>query len=147
MGNQNKIDAVHHADESGDDAPAIDPSLLLALFGQKPIVFHRLYIDITGSCSAALWLAYALNFIEEEGTPPSEWWSKSQQAWTDETGLSRREQEGARKRLRLLGILEERPQRNAPLLYRIDAQRLHALMQHYATELASSSGKRKQGSE
>ena len=35
----------------------VNPTLLLELFGQTPIVFNRIYIDVTGSVSAALWLA------------------------------------------------------------------------------------------
>lgn len=116
-----------------EQSATIDPQLLLALFGQAPVTFHRLYIDITGSASAAIFLAYALHTVaESEASATDAWWSKSQEQWTAETGLSRREQESARKRLKFLGVLEEQKQQNAPLLYHINAQQLYALMQSCA---------------
>jgi hypothetical protein len=118
-------------------APAqrIDPGLLLELFGQSPITFNRIYIDITGSVPAALWLAYAIYHVCERETAPSNWFSKSQERWTLETGLSRREQENARNRLRILGILEEERSPNSPLAYRIAITRLYALMEIHSREI------------
>jgi hypothetical protein len=107
----------------------IDPSLLLEIFGQAPIVFNRIYIDIAGSVSAALWLAYAIYHVCEREAEPGSWFSRSQEDWTRETGLSRREQESSRLRLRKLGILEERRQQNAPLAYRLVLKRLYELME------------------
>lgn len=113
----------------------LDPSMLLAILGERPIVFHRLYMDVTGSVSAALWLAYAIYHIDEQGTDEQGWWSKSQADWELDTGLSRREQESARKRLSLLGVVEEQRQQNAPLLFRLNMPRLYELMRHHAFEL------------
>jgi hypothetical protein len=120
---------------SGEDGRSIDPGLLLELFGQAPIVFNRLYIDITGSVQAALWLAYAIYHVCERETAPSNWFSKSQQDWMLETGLSRREQESARKRLRILGVIEEQRSPNAPLAYRIVLERLYALMEFHSQQI------------
>lgn len=118
-----------------DDVPGVPPALLLELFGQTPIVFHRLYIDITGSVGAALWLAYAVYHVSERGTDANGWFVKSQTEWQLDTGLSRREQESARFRLRLLGILEEARQPNAPLAFRLCMERLYGLMQTHAERL------------
>lgn len=113
----------------------VNPTLLLELFGQTPIVFNRIYIDVTGSVTAALWLAYAIYHVSEQGADPDGWFVKSQQEWLLDTGLSRREQETARTRLRALNLLEERRAPNAPLAYRIAFQQLHVSMEAHAQRL------------
>ena len=118
-----------------DPEQSIDPGLLLELFGQTPIVFNRLYVDITGSVTAALWLAYAVYHVCERESAPGNWFCKSQHDWLRETGLSRREQESARKQLRLLGVLEEQRRPNAPLAYRIVLSRLYALMETHSRKI------------
>lgn len=120
---------------TGDDGRRIDPGLLLELFGQTPIVFNRIYLDITGSVTAALWLAYAVYHVCERQRRPGDWFVRSQAEWFRETGLTRREQEHARKRLRFLGMLVEERRPNAPLAYRMDIQRLYALMDHHARQI------------
>lgn len=120
---------------TGDDGRRIDPGLLLELFGQTPIVFNRIYLDITGSVTAAMWLAYAVYHVCERQRRPGDWMVRSQAEWCRETGLSRREQENARKRLRHLGVLVEKRSPNAPLAYRIDMERLYALMDHHARQI------------
>ena len=51
--------------------------------------------------SQAIWITHGL-------APPSDgWFVQSQQQWTQETGLSRWEQETARRALRRAGLLEE----------------------------------------
>lgn len=113
----------------------VNPTLLLELFGQTPIVFHRLYIDVTGSVTAALWLAYAVYHIAEQHSEEDGWFFKSQQEWLLDTGLSRREQESARTRLRTLGLLEERRHPNLPLQYRVVVTELHEALEAQAMRL------------
>lgn len=113
----------------------VDPTLLLELFGQTPIVFNRIYIDVNGSVTAALWLAYAIYHVSEQGADPAGWFVKSQQEWLLDTGLSRREQESARTRLRALNLLQEQRTPNAPLAYRIIFQQLHVSMEAHAHRL------------
>ena len=113
----------------------IDPGLLLELFGQAPIVFNGIYVDIAGSVTAALWLAYAIYHVCERESAPGNWFSKSQADWQRETGLSRREQESARKQLRLLGIVEEQRRPNAPLAFCIVLPRLYALMETHSQKI------------
>ena len=113
----------------------IDPGLLLELFGQAPIVFNRIYVDIAGSVTAALWLAYAVYHVCERESAPGNWFRKSQHDWLRETGLSRREQESARKQLRILGVLEEQRHPNTPLAYRIVLSRLYALMESHSQKI------------
>lgn len=115
------------------DADAgIEPAVLLEILGQAPIVFHRIFVDITGSVTAALWLSYALYALEERRAGDDAWFSKSQDEWQRDTGLTRREQETARKRLRALELLEERRGMNLPLTFRVDCLRLLALIEAQA---------------
>ena len=52
--------------------------------------------------SQAIWTTHALEPAAEG------WFMRSQEEWTEETGLSRWEQETARRALRRAGLLEER---------------------------------------
>ena len=85
----------------------ITPELLLEVF-DLPVTFHRCLVPITGGVTAALMLSQAIwtaQTIEGNGDG---WFSKSRDQWTAETGLSRWEQETARRALRTAGFLEER---------------------------------------
>lgn len=73
----------------------------------RPIAFHRPFVVITGSVTAALFLSQAWYWSKR--TKDSEgWFYKTQAEWQEETGLSRREQETARKSLISLGFLTEK---------------------------------------
>ena len=71
----------------------------------KPIAFHRCFVPLTGSVNAALMLSQAMYWQKrnEDGV----WWFQTQEKWADETGLSRREQETARRALRNLPFWKE----------------------------------------
>lgn len=80
------------------------PQLLELL--DRPIAFHRCFVTLTGSITAALMLSQAL-YWQQRTKHDGGWWFKKQEEWTDETGLSRREQENARQSLRKLKLLYE----------------------------------------
>ncbi len=106
---------------SGNPASSI-PHLLRLL--DRPIAFHRCFVTLTGSVTAALMLSQAL-YWQQRTKDPDGWWYKKQGEWTDETGLSRREQENARRKLQKLSLLhEERRGVPAKLWYRVDEIRL-----------------------
>ena len=95
----------------------------------RPITIHRCLIEITGSLTAGLYLTQAVYWQKRLTNESNPWWHKSQIEWTDETSLSRREQDTARKRLVQLGILEvRRAGMPARLLYRVNQSRLTALL-------------------
>lgn len=88
----------------------------------RPIAFHRVFVTITESVTAALFLSQAIYWAKR--TSNSErWFYKTREQWEEETGLERRQQESARKVLRHLGLLEEKlcgvP---AKLHYRVNAE-------------------------
>ncbi|EPV8469948.1 hypothetical protein ACWAS0_004905 [Klebsiella pneumoniae] len=85
----------------------------------RPIAFQRSFIRLNIGVTAALFLSqmtYWTNRSDDDG-----WVYKTQEEWEEETGLSRYEQEGARKKLRSIGVLLEK-KKGVPsrLFYKID---------------------------
>lgn len=113
------IDATNSTSSKDLDAlhdEVVQRQLLLDVF-DLPVSFHRSLIPITGSVTAALLLSHAIwNTQEAEagsfGAPETDiidgWFAMSQDQWSRETGLSRWEQETARRSLRQAGLLLER---------------------------------------
>jgi hypothetical protein len=85
----------------------ITPQLLLEVF-DSPVSFHRCLVPVTGGVTAALMLSQAIWTTQSLEPASGGWFVRSQDQWTQETGLSRWEQETARRALRRSGLLEER---------------------------------------
>lgn len=85
----------------------------------RPIAFQRSFIRLDIGVTAALFLSqmiYWTNRSDDDG-----WIYKTQEEWEEETGLSRYEQEGARKKLRSIGVLQEKKKGvPARLFYKVD---------------------------
>ena len=73
----------------------------------RPVAYYARLNKITGSAIATLFLCQFL-YWEGKQRDPDGWIYKTQSDIEEETGLSRREQESARKDLGALGFLEER---------------------------------------
>ena len=73
-----------------------------------PVTFHRSLVGVTGSVTAALMLSQAIAWTETLTPDEGGWFTKSQDDWADATGLSRWEQETARRVLRDADFMEER---------------------------------------
>lgn len=117
-------------------APRLNPELLLQIL-DLPVSFHRCLVPITGSVTAALLLSQAICTAQEADPTLNEWFSKSQDEWREETGLSRWEQETARRVLREAGFLEEqRFGMPAKLWYRVCPERVWGALQERAAALA-----------
>lgn len=78
---------------------------LKSLLG-RPIAFHSCLARITGSALDALFLSQAI-YWSGKSTDREDWFWKTQEEWTEETGMSRYEQETARKALVRSGVLVE----------------------------------------
>lgn len=105
--------------------------LLLRML-DRPIAFHRIFVDITGSVTAAVMLSQAY-YWSRRTKQPGNWFYKSAKEWTEETGLSRKEQETARRSLRQFDWWQEekRKANGAPTIhYRIN---LDGLTRHLLT--------------
>jgi hypothetical protein len=100
---------------------AAQEAVLLELFGRQPVAFHRAFVDVTGSVTAALWLSHAIGLAQQaDASAP---FQLSQDDCNAATGLSRREQETARARLRAAGLMSETRQ-GRQIGYRLDFQAL-----------------------
>jgi len=113
----------------------ITAELLLELF-DLPVSFNRCLVPITGGVTAALMLSQAIWTSQAIDCAAHAWFSKCQDQWSDETGLSRWEQETARRALRSAGFLEERRVgMPAKLWYRVRPEAVWRALQAYAAEV------------
>ena len=100
-------------------------SIIRTIF-RRPIAFHRSLVDLTGSVSAALMLGQAC-YWDERTDDPEGWFWKTRTEWEAETGLSRWEQEEARKKLRSRRFLQERLSGvPAKIYFRVDFEAIAA---------------------
>lgn len=92
----------------------------------KPIAYYPGLVPLTGSVTATIFLCQMLYWKGEEQTPDG-WLNKTQREMSEETGLSRCEQESSRRLLKDLGFLEEKyagcPRK---LYYRLNMDRINA---------------------
>ena len=73
----------------------------------RPIAFHRPFVSVTGSVQAALMLSQAIYWSRRTNDAEG-WFYKTAIEWEEETGLTKYEQEGARKHLRATGFWFEK---------------------------------------
>jgi hypothetical protein len=92
---------------SPEPGAGITAELLLEVF-DLPVSFHRCLVPITGGVTAALMLSQAIWTTQTIDPDANGWFTKSRDQWIDDTGLSRWEQQTARRALRNAGFLEER---------------------------------------
>jgi len=97
---------------------------LIKQLSDRPIAFHRAYVNLTGSITSALMLSQAMYWTSRTDDADG-WFYKTQKDWEEETGLSRREQETARARLKNAGFWEEKLRGiPATMYYRLDLEKL-----------------------
>ncbi|MGF6508341.1 hypothetical protein [Paraburkholderia sp. 32] len=107
---------------------------LCALLKERcPIAFSMRLAQITGHPKDAVllsqlvyWTRHGRDVVARQG-----WIHKTREQWFEETGLSREEQENARRRLRRLNLAQEwRGGRPARLYFRIHTGTLSAVLSH-----------------
>ena len=74
----------------------------------RPIAFQRVFVTLTGSVTAALMLSQAVFWNKRVSVEKDGWFYKTIDEWQDETGLTRYEQETARKKLKKYLQVERR---------------------------------------
>lgn len=95
----------------------------------RPIAFQRPFVALTGSITAALMLSQAV-YWQRRCKADGGWWWKTREEWTEETGMTREEQEGARKKLAASGFWkEERRGMPAKLFFSLDMQAIKVALQ------------------
>jgi hypothetical protein len=100
------------------------PTHQLGQILDRPIAYHRAFVSLRVGVTGAVLLSQAI-YWSQRTKDKDGWFFKTQVDWEDETGLTRREQEGARKKLRSAGVLEEK-RKGVParLFYRVDFAKL-----------------------
>ena len=105
----------------------------------RPIAYHRCFVTLTGSVTAAVLLSQAVYWSRRTGEGNEGWFWKMSSDWEEETGLSRREQDTARGILRGLGFWEEEKRGIPPRLwFRLNLEQLEQLLISEKTSLAES---------
>ncbi len=100
-------------------------------FSDRPIAYHPILAKVCGSVTAALFLSQVA-YWNDKGFDKDGWIYKTEVQMEEETGMSRKEQENARKRLVWCGILkEERRGIPAKMWYLIDWEALTALLDEF----------------
>ncbi len=103
------------------------------LLGQRCVAFHPRLVQLTGRVTAGLLLSQALYWTRKLAlSEPARqgWFWKTREDWRNETGLSRWEQDGARRKLKELGLWQEkRVGMPAKVWYRIDLDVLGQLLE------------------
>lgn len=103
----------------------------------RPIAFQRVFVSLGAGVTGALLLSQAV-YWSRRSTLRGGWFYKTREEWEEETGLTRREQEGARKKLRDLGVLEEKKQGiPCKTYYRINTERLQTCL-HKTAQLGGT---------
>lgn len=109
------------------------------LLGDQTVAYHPVLAKVFGGIEAGIFLSKMLVWNKTDG----EWIARTQAELETETGLSRRNQETARRKLREAGIIEDRLMGvPATVHYRLDIEAIaSALNAYYGTDEGSSSSK------
>ena len=99
-------------------------SALLALLQDRPIAYHPALAKPLGGVCCALFVSQML-YWDGRGKKQGRWIYKTQEEWTEETGLTRSNLDTSRIKLKKRGILEEKLEGvPATLNYRLNFDRL-----------------------
>lgn len=113
--------------------------VISTLLEDKIVLFKRIFATISGSINAGLFLSQSY-FWCDKGKKQN-YFYKTQKEWEDETGLTRYEQEGARKLLLSKGILYEKKEGYPPVMhYSLDFERIRELIKAHVREMDTGSG-------
>src|SRR5690554_5612002 len=84
-----------------------DNTVVLQQLLTRPVAYHPALASALGSVTAAVMLSQAIYWTQRLPESRGGWFYKTAAEWQEETGLTRREQETARKKLVKSGIFEE----------------------------------------
>src|SRR6476661_6212634 len=111
---------------------------ILVILG-SPIAYYTAFAKVLGGVEEGIFTSQFFYWYGR-GYDPAGWIYKTQEDIEDETGLTRRNQETARKNLRMLGVLEEK-RMGVPskLYYRLNLDQLFALVDAWAAPPSAAS--------
>lgn len=102
--------------------------IVMNLLADRPIAYHPDIARVAGGVKAGIFLSQLLYWSDKGKRGDGYIW-KTQEDWEDETALTRREQESARKILKSKGLIEEKLQGiPAKLYYKINTDILYDLL-------------------
>lgn len=82
---------------------------LVQLMGRHFVSYHPKLLELTGSVTSALLLSQGLSWMRyAHSAHKTDWFWKTSDSWAYETGLSRHEQDSARKKLKAANLLKEK---------------------------------------
>jgi len=115
---------------------AIPVIKLIEAMNEQPIAFNKHYVFLGCGINGALMLSQLVYWTSR--TKDSDGWIfKTHHDWTIETGMTRREQETARKTLKDLGFISEKkmgvPRR---VFFRVERENLYQALVEYSETLA-----------
>jgi hypothetical protein len=104
----------------------------------RPIAFNRAFVDLGLGMCGAMMLSQSL-YWRTRTRDAGGWFYKSQTEWQQETGMTRREQETARRRLTEAGFLEEK-RRGVParLYFRVKIEAVESALAGLSSRMAES---------
>lgn len=134
-------------EQSSVPAACLTQAALLNWLGQTPISFHRVYVDMTGSVVAGLWLSHALAKVAR--APAHKFkgndfvFVMSARECEMATGITRAQQVRCRQRLSHLGLLNEEGSKRKTPTFRLHmdavAQRMLQVSASLAEAIAANS--------
>lgn len=103
----------------------------IALLKDRPVAYHPRLAKVLGGVKQAVFISQLL-YWDEKGSRPDGFIWKTQKEFENETGLTRYEQETARKHLKASGVLEEKKHGiPAKLHYRLNFKKLLEAFEKY----------------
>lgn len=111
---------------------------LIEAMNDQPIAFNKHYVFIGCGINGALMLSQLVYWTSRTKDADG-WIYKTQTEWTQETGLTRKEQENARKKLKRLGFIAER-KRGVPckVFFKVERENLYKSLIEYSESLDCS---------
>ena len=111
---------------------------LIEAMNDQPIAFNKHYVFIGCGINGALMLSQLVYWTSRTRNKDG-WIYKTHEEWTRETGLTRREQDTARKTLKSLGFLiEKKVGVPCKLHFRVERENLYEALIKYSESLDSS---------
>lgn len=104
---------------------------LIEAMNDKPIAFNRHYVSLGCGINGALMLSQMV-YWSKRTKDQNGYFYKTQDEWVEETGLTRYEQEGARKKLKELGFISEH-KHGVPckVHFKVNHERLYSALIQY----------------
>ena len=110
----------------------------MQMIPDKPIAFNRDFVNLGIGITGALFLSQAI-YWSKRTKNKNKWFYKTAKEWEEETGMTRKEQETARKKLKALNIIEEKRKGvPAKLHYRVNYTQLSELLTNKNAQISKS---------